>query len=103
MSCEQKKLEEEGPACGNASDRPPIELLEKAVADMLDGKNVGAGREIRRSSTSRRRGRRRPLQTPDTALPPPRPLGVGPVDRRRSAGPKTRGPIPGLAGLPAEH
>ncbi len=43
MSCEEKKPEEETPARDGAPDSPPIELLEKVMADMLDGKNVGPG------------------------------------------------------------
>jgi len=42
MSSDRKKPDEKGPACGGVSDKPPIELLEKAVADMLDGEDIGA-------------------------------------------------------------
>ncbi len=42
MSSDRKKPDEKGPACCGVSDRPPIELLEKAVADMLDGRNIDA-------------------------------------------------------------
>ena len=43
MSSDKKRPDEKGPACGGVSDRPPIELLEKAVADMLEGKDIGPG------------------------------------------------------------
>ncbi len=42
MSSDKKKPDEKGPACCGVSDRPPIELLEKAVADMLEGRGIDA-------------------------------------------------------------